>query len=490
MDKVRFTPLERAEQEDLEALSDLPYEYVERAIGSLLGVGDLSSSKGGLLVGPSLSYNSAVGLLTVSSCTFIYIAEGEAAVDANNHPLIPQTRVIRYNSSATDHLNAPVDISAARTPGTTYTLYARPIEIQSDSATRRRWDLVSQQELSYSPLTRLRERVEFSASVTPPAGVGWTALLNYEVDAGGVLTHTPISGLDHADAKILNILNPSLSPNTLKTELFLNEATVGTQSRALGFLGLASLVKHALYRAYHDGANDLLYTPNSNARWYTSPAISLGEARERITAIETATAGLWSVFPFNIEIQMQMINGVASENVEITQTNQAPFTNEISVYFDNRYRSSGALPSPWSTTSFHTLGGALNRIGHLVLAFDSSFDGGEVMLATAAYTVHTIRDSNNTSTQWSSIAGSSSGWSTSPLTLAFLEETDLPNPTTPAPNARSLGSRSYVDDDSAVRTVSRAVKLAAYIDASALSSDLTDNDGTTITINYQLLVRR
>ena len=498
MDKVKFDALERAELEDIRALSDLPYEYVMRALGSVLGAGDLSASQGGLLTGPSASYTHATGLLTLSSFTFLMIDSG--SIDSNGNSLAPETRAVKFDAGASDHLNSPVDISAARSVGVTYTLFARPIEIESDAAARRKWDLSSQQEISYTPNTRLRERVEFSAGTTTPAqgaGASWTAILNYNVDGSNTFTHTPISALDQSDSRAVALLNPSLALDALSTQLFLDPSSTGTQSRALGLLGLMSVIKQALYRTAHDGSLDSLYTPSSGTRWYSAPSISLGEASQRIAQIETRAAGLYSTFPFNIEIQLQMISGVATENVRITQTDQAPFTADLTVNFDNRYRSEGSLPSAWSTTSNHTTAEALNRIGHIVLSFSSNYStSSEVIMAQALHTVHVLRDNTNTSTSWSSInalsavSGAASAMAATPLNLAFVEETDLPNPSTPAPNARALRTLTYIDDDSVSQTVERAVKLSAYIDPAQVQTDATDNEGLTITLNYQILVRR
>ena len=52
MDRVKLEPLERADLEDVKALTDLAYEYDQRALGALLGAADLSAYDGGLLSGP------------------------------------------------------------------------------------------------------------------------------------------------------------------------------------------------------------------------------------------------------------------------------------------------------------------------------------------------------------------------------------------------------------------------------------------------------
>lgn len=290
MDRVKFEALERADLEDVKALTDLAYEYDRRALGALLGAADLSANDGGLLSGPLLTYDHLNGLLTLSSFSFLEITEGGAPLDSNGNSLSPEARVIRFDSSASSHINSPVDISAARTVGTSYTLYARSIRVASDTSARRRWDVSSAQEVSYSPTTRYRERVEFAAGVTKPAettsaDIGqWTPLLTYEVDSGGALTHTYISALDHADARTITLSQPGLSSALLSTRDYLVETS--SQSTSHGLLGMLSAIKLALHRLTNLGSSDILHTPNAD-KWYSAPPLSNQEVKLRIERLET-----------------------------------------------------------------------------------------------------------------------------------------------------------------------------------------------------------
>lgn len=498
MDRVKFQPLERADLEDVKALTDLAYEYDQRALGALLGAADLSAYDGGLLSGPALTYAHATGFLTLSSCSYLEITAGGAPTDANGNSLSPEARVIRFDSSASSHINSPVDISAARTVGTTYTLYARSIQVAADTSARRRWDVGSSQEVSYSPTTRLRERVEFSAGVARPAettaaDVGqWAPLLTYEVDSAGVLTHTPISALDVSDARAIAFLQPEGDAETLSTHQFLNTASTGTESRALGLNGLLSVLKHIAYRAAQDGLNDQLHTPTINARWYETPLISLGEASARIERLETRLAGLSSVFPFSVEVQVRFLSGAYTESVRISQSTQSPFTNELTVAFDNKWRTAGTTPAAWTTVTTDgslTGGDIIERVSHPVFIFDSTFTGGELFMIQAFHTIHVLRDGANTTTTHSS-ASTTGGLITAPVEIGLLEETQLSDGSSPAPRASLITSRSYLDDSSTEITGANAIKGVASLDLSALNQDVTDNLGLTLTLNYQLLVRR
>jgi hypothetical protein len=498
MDRVKLEPLERADLEDVKALTDLAYEYDQRALGALLGAADLSTYDGGLLSGPLLTYAHATGLLTLSSFSFLEITAGGAPLDANGNSPSPEARVIRYDSSASSHVNSPVDISAARTVGTTYTLYARSIQVASDTSARRRWDVGSSQEVSYSPTTRYRERVEFAAGVTKPAettsaDVGqWAPLFTYEVDGAGVLTHTPISALDASDARSLAILQPTGDLDKISTQQFLNASVVGTESRSLGVLGLLSLLKYALWRTGQQGSNDQLHTPSSAVRWYTTPEISLGEASARIERLESRLAGLQNVFPYSVEIQIRYLSGTYTENVRISQSTQAPFTNELTVAFDNKWRTAGTTPAAWTTTITDgslTSGDIIERVSHPVFIFDSAFSGGELFMIQALHTVHVLRDGTNTTTTHSS-ASTTGGLITAPVEVGLLEESQLSDGSSPAPRASLITSRSYLDDSSTEITSTYAVKGVASLDLTQLNTDPTDNLGLTLTLNYQLLVRR
>lgn len=492
MDRVKFDPLERADLEDVKALTDLAYEYDQRALGALLGAADLSANDGGLLSGPLLTYDHLNGLLTLSSFSFLEITEGGAPLDSNGNSLSPEARVIRFDSSASSHNNSPVDISAARTVGTTYTLYARSIRVASDTSARRRWDVSSAQEVSYSPTTRYRERVEFAAGVTKPAettsaDIGqWTPLLTYEVDSGGTLTHTYISALDHADARAIALLDPTSSTSTISSASLLNP--VATQSTTHGLLSLLSALKSAVYQIQSKGGADTLYTAGPSLKWSSGPLISLGEAQARLNQIDNRTAGLNNIFPFSVEIQISKFQGSYAENVRISQTNFAPFSNELTLAFDNRYRTAGTAPSAFDGDNDATAL-ILRRIGSPVFIFDSAFSGGEIMMFSACHTTHTVRDGTNETTAWSSITGSYDGAAEKNIAFSLLEETDLPNGLTPAPRASLIGARSYYDDSGTLQNVTYAVKAAAFIDQADLDSAV-ENEGLTLTINYMLLVRR
>lgn len=356
MDRVKFDPLERADLEDIKALTDLGYEYDQRALGALLGAADLSTYDGGLLSGPLLTYAHSTGLLTLSSFSFLEITAGGAPLDSNGNSLSPEARVIRFDSSASSHVNSPVDISGARTVGTTYTLYARSIQVASDTSARRRWDISSSQEVSYSPTTRYRERVEFAAAATKPAettsaDVGqWAPLLTYEVDSSGVLTHTPISALDASDARAIALSQPGLSTDRLTTRDFLAE--VSAQSTAHGLLGLLSSIKLALYRLSNYGQEDILYTPSSSAKWFRAPPLSNEETKLRIERLETRNQAVQDRASELETVSRIVIRVLATWS---TSANTSYFTTDApqgtSVVFDGAEMSGAAALNDAALTS-------------------------------------------------------------------------------------------------------------------------------------------
>lgn len=299
MDRVKFEALERADLEDVKALTDLAYEYDQRALGALLGASDLSTYDGGLLSGPEVTYDHGNGQITLSSFTFVEFTAGGAPVDSNGNSLSPEARVIRFDSSKSGHNNHPIDVSSARTVGTTYTLYARSIQVASDASARRRWDVSSQSEVSYSPTTRFRERVDFAVGTSRPtesttAGDGqWAPLLTYSVSSAGALSYTPISALDNADVRAIALQQAGLSPVHIDSHDFITSS--GTQSKSHGLLSLLSAIKLALYRNLHLGQLDTLYTPSATAKWFSAPPLSTKEIKLRIEQLETNTSTLSQV---------------------------------------------------------------------------------------------------------------------------------------------------------------------------------------------------
>lgn len=299
MDRVKFEALERADLEDVKALTDLGYEYDQRALGALLGASDLSTYDGGLLSGPEVTYNHSAGELSLSSFTFVEFTAGGAPVDSNGNSLSPEARVIRFDSSVSGHVDHPVDVSNARSVGTTYTLYARSIQVASDASARRRWDVSSQSEVSYSPTTRFRERVEFTVGTSRPTestttGDGrWAPLLTYSVSSANALTHTPISALDNADVRAIALQQAGLSSVHIDSHDFITSS--GTQSKSHGLLSLLSAIKLALYRNLHLGQLDTLYTPSATAKWFSAPPLSTEEIKLKIEQLETNTSALSQV---------------------------------------------------------------------------------------------------------------------------------------------------------------------------------------------------
>ena len=297
MDRVKLEALERADLEDVKALTDLAYEYDQRALGALLGVSDLSTYDGGLLSGPEVTYDHGNGQITLSSFTFVEFTAGGAPVDSNGNSLSPEARVIRFDSSKSGHNNHPIDVSNARTVGTTYTLFARSVQVASDASARRRWDVSSQSEVSYSPTTRFRERVDFAVGTSRPtesttAGDGqWAPLLTYSVSSAGALSYTAISVFDNIDAQTTQVLDSTVSLNALKTSLFLHQGTGGTESFSWGVLGMLSTIKYIIHKMKNNGTYDTLYS-GPDVPWYSAPNISLNEAKLRIEQLETNTSAL------------------------------------------------------------------------------------------------------------------------------------------------------------------------------------------------------
>lgn len=194
MDKVRFEALERLDLVDADALQDLVYTYVMEAMGGIMGY-----SVGGALtritfedasVHPSYS-------MTLGPFQFYHVlpSEGDGTVNAGF-----RGRVVTYRPqdggqgavpSFTDARNAAntwfttnaelldsvIDGETASgnnivippEAGADYILWARPIEVETDTDARRRWNVDDGKEDPVALKTRKRTRVEFQWKVSQPS---------------------------------------------------------------------------------------------------------------------------------------------------------------------------------------------------------------------------------------------------------------------------------------------------------------------------------
>lgn len=171
MDKVKLHAQERLDLDDTRALQSLVYDYVSEALGGLMGHAH------GVLSVPKVvtTENSGAPYITVRPFAFVTTTPMETG--STGQPLsdsVPggiaykQFKSIVVNYDPEEETSQQIDIDYLRANfgvlvlgyGAQY-LWARPISVNTDTATRRKWDVTSGAEVTFSDHTRESQRVEF-----------------------------------------------------------------------------------------------------------------------------------------------------------------------------------------------------------------------------------------------------------------------------------------------------------------------------------------
>lgn len=389
MDRVRLEPLERAELIDTLALQGLTYEHIRRAMGAQLGGAATGTARGrgGLLSAPIPAYNHTLGTLTLSTFSFLELTPGGAAL-SGGQTAAPEARIVRFNSADSDHPNHPIDISARRTPGTTYTLWARFVRIITDLDARRKWSVTLNAEVSATIATRERERVEFTVTTgATPADSGdsvWVQLLSYSVTSGGAfILGTYYHAHSAADAALSVSEGLDGADRLALTGGFLTLLSAG--GRSLGLIEHLALLRAQLYRVLHKGSADSV-TPGVSATWRGTPRFSLaGVAQEiddldgritdlatRATALEIDTRGAQDEYSLIIHARMIFDTNDTTATLEtVYQSGYPGFVPGASVYlkFDRTYNAgSGAF----NGAAFSNIAEAIDTFSRPVICFSTT----------------------------------------------------------------------------------------------------------------------
>jgi hypothetical protein len=275
MDKVRLIPLQRAELEDHLDLQNLNYEYIERALGQLLGAGDLSTPNEGLLSSPSPLIDYSTGLLYLQSFAFCSLGLGS---DANGgYTRTPIARIARFDRDSQGHVNYPIDISII-SPLSTYYLYCRAVSFETDLAPRRQFSVVTGQEEPITMNTRERERVEFSLlkGTNIPAGDGWCKIATLTSDSSGVIAFDNHSFFDEANSQMLVRFSNDIPEIVLETSSFVGGLS-RNNSFTTGLNELLAMFRTQFARILHKGEGENALASDTSKRWFDVPAKSLHE---------------------------------------------------------------------------------------------------------------------------------------------------------------------------------------------------------------------
>ena len=291
MDRVKLYPQERLDLGDAGALQQLVYDYVQDALGSLIGPAR------GCLSQPLVTFiNGTPDKISFSDFSFIASKPtgnallGLFKVNFSSH-------IVKFDSSLTDHGNYPIPLTGVND---TMFLWARPLMIDTDLANRRKWDVAQGAEVTFSDKTRERMRVTFAFSATDPTVEGddfqYSPLAKVRTITGTYVLFDFISAFDSKDMQAVTGESGTFydSTNTNATA-FSGMLPTYQQSASNVNVGLLSVI-HALGRMtrqmHAKGENDPAGT-SIPAAWYnTQPKISLNGAYKKISTHDTLISSL------------------------------------------------------------------------------------------------------------------------------------------------------------------------------------------------------
>jgi len=286
MDKIKVYPQERLDIVDVDALQTLVYNYVQEAMGSLIGPARGCLSQPGVIF-----TNGTPDKISFTDFAFIAskpIGTALLGIKQNNF----STQVVTFDSTKQDHGNYPISLTGV---DNTMFLWARPLMVDTDLANRRKWDVAQGSEVTFSDETRTRMRVEFAFSANDPTITGddfqYSPIAKVTAITGTSINLTFISAFDSADAQAVTGESGTFydSSNTNATAFSGMLPTYVSNSYDIN-VGLLSVV-HALGRMVRQmhakGENDPSGT-STPAQWYnTQPKISLNGAYKAIDKLET-----------------------------------------------------------------------------------------------------------------------------------------------------------------------------------------------------------
>lgn len=499
MDKVKIDQLERIDRPDLEALQGLGYEHTRRAIGELLGAPQLDSDTGagGLLSVPVLTYNDTLHTLSFSPFSYLEITRGPEL--SAGRTSAPEARLVRFLPSATEHPAHPLDISAHRTAGTQYSVSARRVSVATDTATRRRWDSALRAEVSYSPATRYRERVELVAHLAtetpaddPAQEARFVRLFDYQVIGSQISMSRLYTALDSANTEALS---EGISEGRLSTRLLaLAKLSDTTKSTTLGLISHLAEIRAALFKIIDRGSADTEQAPEAQSLWYNprrslrslaAELAALGtQTQADTTALEAATAdldtrtsALESPITYTFYVRLNYLGTAASS--ALAEVVQAGYISKDlprpTLAFDYRGQStSGVFGLLGDTPSapFATLAEALRLFARPVFIFPAPA-AGEARAVVTHLSAYALQQEGDLTTN-----PAAPTQSTYNLTARRRHH----QPTYPAAAAR-VADHVWIDETGIERT-SHAVALAVEIPSTSYLD--AEGDGLNLTMCYQI----
>lgn len=192
-ERVNFDDDERADIPDINAIQTLVYEQLGRVLGGVLG--------------PSFGTFSRIEYTVSEVGGQIYVDIGEGLLFYADYTTgktrLADGLLIRHDPTLAGQ-SSQVNVTAFEPASDEPFIWAALQEIESDSDTRRKWDTGTSNEVAYTQLTRVRQRVLFSVSITQPvapADSAWFPIAQITDWAAGTPKTPVLTNLHVLDAR-------------------------------------------------------------------------------------------------------------------------------------------------------------------------------------------------------------------------------------------------------------------------------------------------
>ena len=305
MDRVKLYAQERLDLDDANALQSLVYDYVQEALGGLFG-----RIRGALSV-PTITQteNSGAPYIELSAFQFVTTAPISASAQSVTSPssglAYSQMKTIVVTYDPTEETSTQISIDTPRAYYQDYVdayLWARPIQRDTDTATRAQWSVAQGDEITFSDETRSSQRVEFAvqrnaptyadgeAAWAPIARItGWTdadntdSLAQWQIESAyeNDLTRQFAGSYLSGDT----LTRPNVTLDTVVNSLSTYPMESGASPRVLGVADQLALLRYKIAQLQGHGANDPSDT--QSRAWYTAPLVSANGVDARLNTIES-----------------------------------------------------------------------------------------------------------------------------------------------------------------------------------------------------------
>ena len=306
MDKVKLYAQERLDLDDARALQTLIYDYIQEALGGLFG-----RVRGALSL-PRISQTENGGAPYIELSTFQFVTSTPISASARsvNSPSSgtsynqEKTIVVTYDPS--EETSTQISIDTARAYYQDYVgayLWARPVQVDTDTATRVQWSVAQGDEVVFSDQTREAQRVEFRVQNSEPAYIegeaAWApiAYITRWSDAdntNSVAYWQVISAFEHVDNRTwmndhvsgagADLTRAQLSLDTPMTLLGSYAMDAGKSHRVLGVADQLAILRYKVAQMQGFGEDDPSSTPTNRA-WYDQPLSSLNGLKTRLDSV-------------------------------------------------------------------------------------------------------------------------------------------------------------------------------------------------------------